>query len=125
MRGIVLLAVLLIAPVAWAGAVPAVGVYSSSPAELARTRLAHGGYQAHDVPFPAVGDPASLRITLERGPCFGECPIYKVEVRGDGSVFYKGEGFVAGSGHHRATIPKESVDPARRGVSRSALLLPA
>jgi len=90
--------------------VPPVGVYSSSPAALQRAQLPNGGYQAHEVPFPSVDDTTSLRVTLERSPCFGDCPIYKVEIHGDGSVFYKGEGLVAISGRHRATIPKESVD---------------
>lgn len=30
-------------------------------------------------------------VSLERGACFGRCPVYLVEVRGDGAVHFKGE----------------------------------
>jgi len=30
-------------------------------------------------------------VSLERGACFGRCPIYLVEVRSDGAVHFKGE----------------------------------
>jgi hypothetical protein len=73
-------------------------------------QLPNGGYQATDVAFPPIVDSSTLRMTLERGPCYGDCPIYKLEVRGDGSVLYVGDGNVAISGHHRAAIPHESVD---------------
>lgn len=31
---------------------------------------------------------------MERGPCFGACPVYRVEVFTDGLVRFKGERFV-------------------------------
>jgi hypothetical protein len=31
-----------------------------------------------------------VKIRLERGPCYGFCPIYSIEMRGDGQVAYKG-----------------------------------
>jgi hypothetical protein len=40
--------------------------------------------------FPDIKDWKSLRISLSRGPCFGQCPVYTVEVDGDGTVRYKG-----------------------------------
>lgn len=48
-------------------------------------------------PFPATrGQP--IVITLRRTACFGRCPIYSVEIRGDGLVTYRGERFVAVTG---------------------------
>lgn len=47
------------------------------------------------VPFPQIRDWKSLKITLERGPCFGVCPAYKVEIDGDGNVVFEGGKFVA------------------------------
>src|SRR4051794_20123419 len=37
-------------------------------------------------------------ITLERGGCFGPCPVYVVSIDGDGNVTYKGKQFVAVKG---------------------------
>jgi len=99
-----LLALLLTASPALADRIPNVGLYSSSP--LPRKVLPNGGYLPEEVPFPAIADPASVRIALERGPN----PGYKLEVHGDGSVFYSGDAFVAISGRHRAKISQQAVD---------------
>jgi hypothetical protein len=54
---------------------------------------------------------AGFSVTLERGACFGACPIYTVTVRGDGSVTYSGERYVAVTGDQTA---KASTDGIRR-----------
>jgi hypothetical protein len=110
MRAPFLFALLLLISSAQAGSAPTAGLYSSQPVTFPRQVLPNGGYQAKEVSFPSVADPNTLRFTLERGPCFGSCPIYKVEIRGDGNVLFNGEGFVAISGHHRAVIPKSSIE---------------
>jgi ankyrin repeat protein len=61
------------------------------------------------VPFPRVKDWKSVKITLQRNACYGNCPWYRVEVRGDGSVFYEGKSHVAVKGHHRGLVPRENV----------------
>lgn len=48
-------------------------------------------------------------ITLERTPCFGTCPVYRVTVVGDGSVTYVGEMFVAVEGEQRSAITQSQV----------------
>lgn len=48
-------------------------------------------------------------MTLERTECYGPCPIYKVEVRGDGEVAYEGLSPSLIPGHHRSRISKEAV----------------
>jgi ankyrin repeat protein len=60
-------------------------------------------------PFPEVQDLNSVQITLERGRCFGSCPVYKLEIRGDGTVNYNGTMFVAVAGPHTAHISQEAV----------------
>lgn len=60
------------------------------------------------VAFPA-GDPATVRIRLERGGCLGACPVYQVEIGGDGAVTYRGKYFVAIIGDHHAGIPPAAV----------------
>lgn len=62
------------------------------------------------VPFPPIKDWKSLRIKLERLPCYGPCPVYSIEVHGDGQVFYEGtSGLIAVTGHHRDHISQAEV----------------
>ena len=51
-----------------------------------------------------------LHITLERGPCFGTCPVYAVALEGSGAVLFQGRRFVADTGVSTATIPAARVD---------------
>jgi ankyrin repeat protein len=60
------------------------------------------------VAFPD-GPLDSVRITLVRGPCYGTCPSYSIELSGNGSASYTGTGFVLVSGHHAFEVPTESV----------------
>jgi ankyrin repeat protein len=64
---------------------------------------------ARRVPFPKVKDWKTVKITLGRTGCFGTCPSYKVEVRGDGSVLYEGRDYVAFTGTHRGLVPQSNV----------------
>lgn len=67
------------------------------------------------VPFPKVHKWKSVVITLTKMSSFPPS-MYKVEVHGDGTVFYDGVGVLNGSnfgvaitGKHRCTAPKKSV----------------
>jgi hypothetical protein len=63
-------------------------------------------------PRPAVQTPASLEdvlITLERGSCFGTCPVYRLTVDGAGKVGYEGKAHVAVVGPASAAIPQSEV----------------
>lgn len=68
-------------------------------------RLGYCAVAAKMNPAPPAPD---AWISLSRGACYGECPIYDVTVRADGEVSYEGKGFVATMGHatHR-------IDPAQ------------
>jgi uncharacterized protein DUF6438/ankyrin repeat protein len=48
-------------------------------------------------------------ITLERTSCFGECPVYRVEISSDGEVRYIGSRFVRVTGPVSTRIPREAV----------------
>ncbi|UHQ22867.1 DUF6438 domain-containing protein [Lysobacter sp. 5GHs7-4] len=50
-----------------------------------------------------------VRIVLTRGPCFGDCPSYRVELRGDGQAVYEGSAFVDVEGRHAYRVPPERV----------------
>ncbi len=60
--------------------------------------------------FPTVEDWNSVRISLVRTGCFGSCPSYEVEIRGDGIVTYTGKRDVAVSGIHQGTISRQAVE---------------
>ena len=60
--------------------------------------------------FPDLIDRNSLVITLDRGGCYGTCPIYKIDIHGDGTVDYEGKCFVAVRGRRAAKISTQAVD---------------
>lgn len=63
-------------------------------------------------------DPAQAdgRITLERRPCFGACPVYTVTLERTGEVAFEGRRFVADSGAHTGSIPPARADSLFREV---------
>jgi hypothetical protein len=71
--------------------------------------LPNGGRPFQHVAFPDIKDWSSLKITLERTRCFGECPIYKVTLTGDGAVTWHGEDYVKTKGDAVAHIAPEKV----------------
>lgn len=60
-----------------------------------------------------TGGPAVQLATLERGPCFGFCPVYKVAVFTDGTVEYEGDKFVKLTGPHEGKIGLDKVSALR------------
>jgi ankyrin repeat protein len=60
-------------------------------------------------PFPEVKDWNSVKITLSRTACFGSCPVYSIELHGDGTVLYNGKSNVAFIGAHRGLVPAGNV----------------
>lgn len=54
--------------------------------------------------FPR-GPLGTARIKLERTACFGTCPVYTVEIQGDGTVIWEGKRFVKVMGLRRYRIP--------------------
>ncbi|MGH9461306.1 MAG: DUF6438 domain-containing protein [Vicinamibacteria bacterium] len=63
-------------------------------------------------PSPTV--PEDFRISLDRGPCFGACPVYTLSVFSDGRAVYHGRQFVDVQGQQTITLTaqqtKELVD---------------
>jgi Domain of unknown function (DUF6438) len=52
---------------------------------------------------------AGVVIMMERQACYGTCPIYTVEIRGDGKVSYNGSQFVQVAGPQSTTVEPEKV----------------
>ncbi len=53
--------------------------------------------------------PADFQVTIERGPCFGACPVYKLSVLADGAATYDGIQFVDVEGNQTARLTAEEV----------------
>jgi Domain of unknown function (DUF6438) len=50
-----------------------------------------------------------LLVSLQRTPCFGQCPVFKIELFGDGKVVYEGKAFSKRVGTYRATATPEFI----------------
>lgn len=53
--------------------------------------------------------PAFTRVTLERKPCFGTCPVYRVAVTEDGAVVFEGLQHVDSVGRFAGRIDAQRV----------------
>lgn len=83
-------------------------VESGSNSEMSSEETALEKDEERDIPN-ASGEEAAREISaisLFRSPCFGSCPVYKVEITADGSVHFEGEEYVDQKGSHQ-----EKVDP--------------
>ena len=65
---------------------------------------------AADVASRPAPTAAPEGVTLERGSCFGTCPVYVVTLGRDGNVRFEGRRFVADSGISTGTVPRARVD---------------
>jgi len=61
------------------------------------------------VEFPQIKDWNSLHITMSRTACFGTCPIYDVDIAGDGTVHFNGVHFTSTTGAQTASISRDAV----------------
>ncbi len=52
---------------------------------------------------------SKILITIERGACFGACPIYSAQIHADGTVIYKGGRFVKVIGEKQYKISKGKI----------------
>lgn len=55
-------------------------------------------------------------IQIERTMCFGECPVYKVEILSDGTVNYNGESFVEKKGKHSWQIDAATIEKLNKAI---------
>src|SRR4051812_20510121 len=71
--------------------------------------LAGCGTRAGQVPAPEAASSGGTVVTLERGPCFGTCPVYRVSLEGNGKVDYAGTRFVTRVGSDTARVTPDEV----------------
>lgn len=83
--------------------------FTTAPGEVVISTATGLPVGTTDSGFPSIKDWGSLRITLSRSVCYGTCPVYSVQIAGDGTVVYHGQDCVAQSGEQRARIPTATV----------------
>jgi hypothetical protein len=54
-------------------------------------------------------DLSNTTIRMERNMCMGTCPVYSLEIFGNGTLVYNGEQFVNVTGKHISSIPEDKV----------------
>lgn len=55
-------------------------------------------------------DSNTVNITMSRGPCRGLCPVYYLEINGNGNVLYRGYEHVNVIGERKSSILPEKVN---------------
>ncbi|MEO6774765.1 MAG: DUF6438 domain-containing protein [Kofleriaceae bacterium] len=61
------------------------------------------------VTAPPVAAPQVLLARIERGPCYGTCPVYSLTVYRDGKVEYVGKNYVKRIGEATGTVTGEQL----------------
>jgi hypothetical protein len=61
------------------------------------------------VAISAQATTPGVAITLERGACFGTCPMYSLTIYDDGTVVYNGDRFVEATGEQTWQMDPETV----------------
>jgi len=67
-------------------------------------------------------EPPIISVTLQRGACFGSCPIYEVTLAADGAATWHGERFVDRVGDYQGQADLNDVGRLNRFVSRAGFL---
>jgi hypothetical protein len=62
------------------------------------------------------------KVTLERTPCYGPCPVYRVTISGTGEVEYFGEAHVYKAGAHRWRISRRRLQRLAEALERANYL---
>jgi hypothetical protein len=57
--------------------------------------------------------------SIQRGPCFGRCPVYEARLHADGVVEWNGVRAVAVTGQATATVPPSTVAEVRAALARA------
>ncbi|HEY0930141.1 MAG TPA: DUF6438 domain-containing protein [Gemmatimonas sp.] len=60
-------------------------------------------------PAQSAGTTSPAVLMLERGPCYGRCPVYAVALFADGAVHFDGRQHVQSMGIHKGSVPASDV----------------
>jgi Domain of unknown function (DUF6438) len=59
----------------------------------------------------------NLFVSLQRTPCFGQCPVFKIQLFDDGKVVYEGKAYCKRMGTHKATASPELIKAIQQKAS--------
>ena len=65
--------------------------------------------QVYAAVIPSINEINDINIRMKRNMCLGTCPVYSLEIFGNGTVIYNGERFVNVTGQQISNIPQEKV----------------
>ena len=63
-----------------------------------------------------LNKPNQLLFSIEKGPCFGACPEYKIEVFTNGEAHLKGIRNVEHVGEFKSQIPDSLLDEMKKSI---------
>lgn len=67
-------------------------------------------------PPPPTPIKEALFITMERTPCLGRCPSYKITIFNTGNVIYEGRDFAEKQGKHTTKLTAEQLDELKNNI---------
>lgn len=68
-----------------------------------------GSTTANENNLGIVAVPDDLVISQERSACLGTCPVYQLQIYGNGTVYYEGRAFVSPTGVHLYNISRSEI----------------
>jgi len=71
-------------------------------------------------PSPETAQKRDLYVQIERTPCYGRCPIDRVEAFSDGKVRYTGERFVPRQGTYTRQLTPDEIKKLEQMLRESA-----
>lgn len=91
-------------------ALPLLGLFAACNGQ--RSATGDGGATPRDARFGSPTD--SLFFSLERTPCLGTCPAYRIRVYATGRATYEGISHVERKGPHQATLDRRVLETLLR-----------
>jgi hypothetical protein len=78
--------------------------------------------QTNDLSALSDSDLSAVTITMERTPCYGDCPSYVLTIKGNGTVQYVGRDNVSIKGTRQGTIKLEAIRSLMSEFARAGFL---
>jgi hypothetical protein len=69
-------------------------------------------------PKSILEEPKITNIQMQRGGCFGSCPVYEVNIDSTGAVSFDGTKYIKAPGHHGGSVTPSEVDTLTSEIER-------
>jgi len=80
-----------------------------------------GGLKQESNQTELLGEEAVL-LAINKGPCFGKCPVYTYQITTNGQVYYQGKDFAEPSGFHQFRLDKKTIQWLEAQIKAAQLL---